>query len=444
MSEKILTIQATTMMLSQPQASHPRVNQKFLCLHPEDAGQVSACAELQTPEFLDRSLVRSSRLSKAASHVFKNSTTGASQSHRSQGKKNKSQRLPTAKAGSSQMLYLRVNRKFLCLLSAPTADQPGPQPMPPPGTTGNLNVIIANLPDLIPFAGDTVDWLIHIARLIFEPLGTSSLYTFTTESLEWWLDREMEPSQWRKVAHGEPLRATIYEYRSDNDTPITLTRMSLRPTRSVTIETSEPPATTFRGALLRRDRACIVSQLELESILYASHLIPRRLGDFGVQSVTECFLGSSTIVDRFDPIVGVLLLPTLDALASHYKLGFWNTGPDQYVVHLFFDMPLNYSGGPPTPGVPELHGHQISLNTHDPSLPLPPVGVFNWHYMQEYGAYSSDDDESVVDFDNERNITDPPYPSYLWELSELRERQRVEGLERDRDIATWSSAVSGS
>jgi len=49
----------------------------------------------------------------------------------------------------------------------------------------------------------TVDWLIKLARLIFEPLGTSSLYTFTTETVEWWLDKEMEPSLWRKVEHGE-------------------------------------------------------------------------------------------------------------------------------------------------------------------------------------------------------------------------------------------------
>jgi hypothetical protein len=109
------------------------------------------------------------------------------------------------------------------------ADQLNPQPLPLlPGTTGNLNVIITNLPDLYPFAGDTVDWLIKVARLIFEPLRTSSFYTFTTESLEWWLDREMEPSLRRQVGRGEQLRATLYEFCPDNDTLITLTRKSLR------------------------------------------------------------------------------------------------------------------------------------------------------------------------------------------------------------------------
>jgi len=130
-------------------------------------------------------------------------------------------RLPT-EPEPPQTLYLRVNRKFMLLIPAATEDKPNPQPLPPlPGTTGNLNVIVADIPDLRPFAGDTIDWLIQLARLIFEPLGTSSLYTFTTETVEWWLDRETEPSLWRKVEHGEQLRATIYEFRPDNDALIT-------------------------------------------------------------------------------------------------------------------------------------------------------------------------------------------------------------------------------
>jgi hypothetical protein len=232
------------------------------------------------------------------------------------------------------MLYLRVNRKFLLLLPAATPDQPNPQASAPlPGTTGNLNVIIANLRQLRPFAGNTVDWLIKVARLMFEPLGTSSLYTFTTESLEWWLDREMEPSTWRQVVHGEQLRATIYEFRPDNDALIALTRMSLRHTRSVTTNTSRPRATEFRNVLLRRHKTCIVSPHPLESLVIASHLIPRRLGDAGVQSAVQRFTGSSIIVDRYDPLVGVPLLATLDLLTDHYDMGFWNYGP---VIFLTF------------------------------------------------------------------------------------------------------------
>jgi hypothetical protein len=76
-----------------------------------------------------------------------------------------------------------------------------------------MNVIVADISELRPFASDTVDWLIKIARLIFKPLGTSSLYTFTTQTVEWWFDREMVPAQWRSVGPGEQLRATIYEFR---------------------------------------------------------------------------------------------------------------------------------------------------------------------------------------------------------------------------------------
>jgi hypothetical protein len=81
---------------------------------------------------------------------------------------------------------------------------------------------------------------------------------------------------------------------------------------------------------------------------------------------------------------------------------------------------------------------------HDSLLGLPPVGVFDWHYTQcipkksstaDYQAFKNirhfvmpfcmrgdGDDESDRDCDDERNIANPPYSSYLWELSELRER----------------------
>jgi hypothetical protein len=212
--------------------------------------------------------------------------------------------------------------------------------LPPlPGTTGNLNIIIADLPDLRPFAGDTVDWLIKVARLIFEPLGTSSLYTFTTESLEWWLDREMIPALWRPVVQGEQLRATIYEFRPDKNTPITLTRRSLRPMRSVTTNSSAPQATAFSGALLRRDQSCIITQCAIQKVLAASHLIPRRLGDLGVQSVIQRFTGPSTIVDRYDPALGVSLFLPLDAYVDSYDVGFWNNGP----VSLFIFRTVSHS-----------------------------------------------------------------------------------------------------
>jgi len=243
------------------------------------------------------------------------------------------------------MLYLRVNRKFLRLLPAATADQPNPQPLPPlPGTTGNLNVITADLLDLHPFAGNTVDWLINVARLIFEPLGTSSLYTFTTESLEWLLDREMEPTLWRQVVQGEQLMATIYEFRPDNDAFITLTKMSLRHARSVTTNTSAPRATPFRNALLQRHQACIITRTPLQMTLIASHLIPRRLGDAGVQSAFQRFTGSPAIIDKYDPLIGVPLVATLGILVDGYQIGFWNCGPVSLLASILYRVNILHTG----------------------------------------------------------------------------------------------------
>jgi hypothetical protein len=93
---------------------------------------------------------------------------------------------------------------------------------------------------------------------------------------------------------------------------ITLTKMSLRHTRSVTTDTSIPQATAFRDALLRRHQTCVITQQPLQQSLVASHLIPRRLGDAGVQSAFQRFTDSSTIVDRYDPLIGVPLVGTLD------------------------------------------------------------------------------------------------------------------------------------
>ena len=268
---------------------------------------------------------------------------------------------------------------------------------------------------------------------------------------------------------GEQLRATIYEFRPDNNTSITLTRQSLRHTRSVTTNTSAPQATAFSGTLLRRDQSCIITQYARQRVLIASHLIPRRLGGLGIQSVIQCFTGPSTIMDRYDPALGVSLFLPLNAYVDAYEVGFWNNGPVSLFIcrtvsHSYFgartnmsstpsfvNEPLNIHGGDLSPNEQVLHGHQIALHTHDPLVALPPVGVFNWHYLQcvlkkillplpikQLTTFTispchsvrrdDDNDESDVDFDDDRNVANPPYPSYLWELSELRAHQHLEGL----------------
>ena len=268
----------------------------------------------------------SSSLPRRSARISKKTPQSPKKPSQPRATKRKPPRLPAPDPDTPQTLYLRVNRGFLLLPPAP--DQPNPVPMPILSNKPNLDVIVANLPDLHPFAGNTVDWLIRVARLIFEPLGMSSLYTFTTGPLESWMNREFEPLLWRRVEQGEQLEATIYEFRPDNDVPITPTKMSLRDTRSVTsaTPTSTNRATTFRSELLRRDRACIVTQTSRMETLIASHLIPRRLGDAGVQSAIERFTGAITPVDRYNSTVGVLLYMTLDVFVDSFRAGFWKNG----------------------------------------------------------------------------------------------------------------------
>ena len=147
-----------------------------------------------------------------------------------------------------------------------------------------------------------------------------------------------------------------------------------------------------------------------------------------------------------------------------YILGLQN----QYILHSFASVPINLDGRlPPRANEAMCHSYHISLTTHDPSLDLPPFSMFNWHYIQciikkfattDYWAFNNiyhfvqpfrmrdgiEDEESDRDFDDDRNIPDPSYPMYLRDLSELRECQRLEGIEHHRGIVAWSSSVSVS
>jgi len=140
-------------------------------------------------------------------------------------------------------------------------------------------------------------------------------------------------------------------------------------------------------------------------------------------------------------------------------------GPqNQYVIYSFVDVPLNlYSVPLLSANEPMCHSYQTTLITHDPLLGLLLVGMFNWHYTHcilkrfsttNYQAFNNihyfvlpfhirdnDNDESDRNFDNDRNISNPPYPSYLWELSELREHQHLEAVECHHTIAAWNSDV---
>ena len=59
-------------------------------------------------------------------------------------------------------------------------------------------------------------------------------------------------------------------------------------------------------------------------------------------------------------------------------------------------------------------------------------------------ADNDDDDESDRSFDDPRNIANPPYLSYLMELSELRALQHLEEEERRQAVVAWNSGVVGN
>ncbi len=119
---------------------------------------------------------------------------------------------------------------------------------------------------------------------------------------------------------------------------------------------------------------------------------------------------------------------------------------------------------PLNPNDQMLHDHQITLTAHN-NLCLPPDGLFKWHYLQcvlkrfatnEYKGIENithftvpfhtedDNDESDFGFDDERNIANPPYPSYLIELAEARARQHLEDAEHHHAIVEWNSGVSAA
>ena len=111
---------------------------------------------------------------------------------------------------------------------------------------------------------------------------------------------------------------------------------------------------------------------------------------------------------------------------------------------------------------PPLFHHLIDIRSQS-NLANPPPGVFAWHYIQcvlakfatdEYKDLANinhinlpfrtedDDDDDDPEFDDPRNVEDPPYPSYLLDLAWSRRCQEVEEVEQRQDIERWRSVIS--
>jgi hypothetical protein len=140
---------------------------------------------------------------------------------------------------------------------------------------------------------------------------------------------------------------------------------------------------------------------------------------------------------------------------------------DTYIVHNFVGddaYATSLSGGPiALIGGPVLHGTKITLSAHS-GTPLPPPGIFDWHYLQcvmlKFGspgyknveniAYSTvpfhtadEEDDDEEDFSNDED-DDEPYPTYWLDKLVWCEYEKVERAERHKSILNWSSNVSAA
>ncbi len=112
--------------------------------------------------------------------------------------------------------------------------------------------------------------------------------------------------------------------------------------------------------------------------------------------------------------------------------------------------------------LPPLHNYSVTLLVHAGDQPLPPPGVFNWHYLQcvihRFGtpqykglpdikffvypfrtASDSLDSEGSGDFD-----VNPPYPSYHFDQYWARQSESHRALERHNEVQQWASGVPSS
>jgi hypothetical protein len=109
--------------------------------------------------------------------------------------------------------------------------------------------------------------------------------------------------------------------------------------------------------------------------------------------------------------------------------------------------------------VPLLHNFVVTLSVNDDNTPLPPRGVFDWHYLQcvvkrfgtpsyknftdiafcvlPFKTASEDSEEEYLDDDK----IEPPYPSYRFDRY-LEEQAKIRMTrERNREVLQWSSEI---
>ena len=123
---------------------------------------------------------------------------------------------------ATEFVLIRVRRDLL--LPIPTTAT-NPPPAASQHSPGHLYLIEGRLEDIRQFSGTTVDWVIRVAHLICDPLGTGQVFTHTTGTTSDWYASDRAAS-WRQVFPGDPLHSGIYEFESAS--PILLSEISDR------------------------------------------------------------------------------------------------------------------------------------------------------------------------------------------------------------------------
>jgi hypothetical protein len=103
----------------------------------------------------------------------------------------------------------------------------------------------------------------------------------------------------------------------------------------------------------------------------------------------------------------------------------------------------------------------VTLSVHAGTEPLPPKGVFGWHYLQcvakrfatsDYKLFpaiyfyvypfktTSDESDDEFEFEDNDEI-EPPYPTYRFDrfMAEQGKKQMIH--ERNQEVALWSAGI---
>lgn len=102
----------------------------------------------------------------------------------------------------------------------------------------------------------------------------------------------------------------------------------------------------------------------------------------------------------------------------------------------------------------------VTLSAQHSNIPLPPTGVFDWHYLQcvllrfatdQYRqllniaffvyAFKTIDDESDDEFEDDIN-DEPPYPSYRFDRLMALQWEKHREQEQFKEVAQWASKVA--